>query len=53
MLGYSAGGSSSGTANLVAKGEVDLGIGADQVRDLTLLLSLDTLSFLAIRSCIL
>jgi amidase len=28
--GYSAGGSSSGTANLVAKGEVDLGIGADQ-----------------------
>lgn len=27
---YSAGGSSSGTANLVAKGEVDLGIGADQ-----------------------
>jgi amidase len=28
--GYSDGGSSSGTANLVAKGEVDLGIGADQ-----------------------
>jgi amidase len=28
--GYSAGGSSSGTANLVAKGEVDLGVGADQ-----------------------
>ena len=28
--GYSAGGSSSGTANLVGKGEVDLGIGADQ-----------------------
>ncbi|KAE8447685.1 hypothetical protein EG329_010491 [Mollisiaceae sp. DMI_Dod_QoI] len=28
--GYSAGGSSSGTANLVAKGEIDLGIGADQ-----------------------
>lgn len=28
--GYSAGGSSSGTANLVAKGEVDMGIGADQ-----------------------
>lgn len=28
--GYSAGGSSSGTANLVAKGEVDIGIGADQ-----------------------
>jgi len=28
--GYSAGGSSSGTANLVAKGEVNIGIGADQ-----------------------
>ncbi|CAG8961663.1 hypothetical protein HYFRA_00006200 [Hymenoscyphus fraxineus] len=28
--GYSAGGSSSGTANLVAKEEVDMGIGADQ-----------------------
>lgn len=28
--GYSAGGSISGTANLVGKGEVDLGIGADQ-----------------------
>lgn len=28
--GYSAGGSSSGTANLVGKGEVDMGIGADQ-----------------------
>lgn len=28
--GYSAGGSSSRTANLVAKGEVDMGIGADQ-----------------------
>lgn len=28
--GYSAGGSSSGTANLVAKGEVDMGIGCDQ-----------------------
>lgn len=28
--GYSAGGSSSGTANLVGKGEVSMGIGADQ-----------------------
>lgn len=28
--GYSAGGSSSGTANLVGRGEVDMGIGADQ-----------------------
>jgi amidase len=28
--GYSAGGSSSGTANLFGKGDVDLGIGADQ-----------------------
>jgi amidase len=28
--GYSAGGSSSGTGNLVAKGAVDVGIGADQ-----------------------
>lgn len=28
--GYSAGGSSSGTANLVGKGEMDMGIGADQ-----------------------
>lgn len=28
--GYSAGGNSSGTANLVGKGEVDLGTGADQ-----------------------
>lgn len=30
VKGYSAGGSSSGTANLVGKEEVDLGIGADQ-----------------------
>lgn len=30
VTGYSAGGSSSGTANLVGKGEVDMGIGADQ-----------------------
>lgn len=30
VKGYSAGGSSSGTANLVAKQEVDMGIGADQ-----------------------
>jgi len=30
VKGYSAGGSSSGTANLVALGAVDMGIGADQ-----------------------